>query len=347
MRRPGYQMALAVSFFAFVVLLGSVFATVQPTLRSKTLTPVDRYMDTKMTDIIKEENPRLPYNFGRKLGNGSFGVVVEAERRSSGEKVAIKIVRGSMVRANLPKEYRILHSISHPNVAGFLEIYSHNESSFIVMELMNKGTLAPHSHLMSPKPVPLPRAKIVKIIKCLLNALAYLHKYGIIHRDIKPDNIMVGAGDEVKLIDFGLASEPRDGPVVESIRCGSRYFSAPEIILSDNVPYGTEVDIWSVGMSILSLLTHPYPEIWHTLEFDTPKDEFKYLLRWSEGPWSEPVECGEFTETFLKGCLQWKPERRQSASHLISTLKALQPSKDPSRKLNPKVLRTLDSNMNE
>ncbi|HEV7842313.1 MAG TPA: serine/threonine-protein kinase, partial [Pyrinomonadaceae bacterium] len=145
------------------------------------------------------------YRIVEKLGEGGMGSVYAAEDTHLGRHVAIKFPNGAPAdeqryRARFLREARAVSGLSHPHIAT---LYDYGETSngqpFIVMELVKGQTL---SQLLSENKVTLPRA--VEIIRDVAEALEEAHQHGIVHRDVKPSNILINERGQVKVLDFGL-----------------------------------------------------------------------------------------------------------------------------------------------
>ncbi|MFM8274086.1 MAG: protein kinase domain-containing protein [Gemmata sp.] len=153
--------------------------------------------------------PRLArYEFGQPVGNGGMGTVYRALDRSTGAHVAIKVLRTKMSE-NLPahqrlvQEFKAATQLEHPNIVRALDIGIDGSVSYLVYELVEGGSLADRIDAARR----LPEADVVRIITQVAQALHYAHQRNVIHRDVKPDNILVLPDGRAKLTDFGLAKD--------------------------------------------------------------------------------------------------------------------------------------------
>jgi len=202
------------------------------------------------------------YAMYNEIGKGSFGTVFHCRRVQSNSNYAVKILKKDNIKHDCWKriklEIDILKAVDHPNIVKFIDRFENSEYYFIVLEYLKDGCL---SDLIKNKKIDLTESMIKKIILPLAQALQYLNKFGVVHRDIKPDNILVEKKDEelkVRLSDFGLAKILSKNETSNEC-CGSVPFCAPELLKRQN--YGVSVDVWSLGMLIFYLLSSSFPFI--------------------------------------------------------------------------------------
>merc|ERR1719265_3104102 len=203
----------------------------------------------------KQELPKpgikpLRYRMIREVGRGSFGVVCLAEA-SDKRRVAVKQVR--LDEGREAREVEMLARMHHPCIVPLLDCFksSPSEKSKVMSLVMEFFPASLHKRI-GGKPLP------VQDMQCfafqLLRALAYLDGIGIMHRDVKPENALVGAMEglsTLKLADFGSAKDSGKGPSSSYI-C-SRWWRAPELILGSS-HYSSSVDWWSCGCVIAEMM---------------------------------------------------------------------------------------------
>nr|XP_009682995.1 PREDICTED: serine/threonine-protein kinase 33 isoform X1 [Struthio camelus australis]XP_009682996.1 PREDICTED: serine/threonine-protein kinase 33 isoform X1 [Struthio camelus australis]XP_009682997.1 PREDICTED: serine/threonine-protein kinase 33 isoform X1 [Struthio camelus australis]XP_009682998.1 PREDICTED: serine/threonine-protein kinase 33 isoform X1 [Struthio camelus australis] len=200
------------------------------------------------------------YSFGRKLGQGSFGVVIEVKHKDTGKKWAIKKVNrkkaGSSAMKLLEREVSILKRVNHDHIIHLEEVFETPKRVYLVMELCEDGELKKILHSKGH----FTENETRHIIQSLASAIAYLHKKDIVHRDLKLENILVKSSDideanemklNIKVTDFGLAVQKAGGSVFQSI-CGTPIYMAPEVISAHD--YSQQCDIWSIGVIMYMLL---------------------------------------------------------------------------------------------
>ncbi|XP_042644390.1 hormonally up-regulated neu tumor-associated kinase isoform X2 [Tyto alba] len=201
------------------------------------------------------------YLIGRKLGEGSFAKVREGLHVLTGEKVAVKVIdkkrakKDTYVTKNLRREGQIQQMIRHPNIAQLLDILETENSYYLVMELCPGGNLM---HKIYEKKR-LEEHEARKYIRQLILAVEHLHRAGVVHRDLKIENLLLDEDNNIKLIDFGLSncagilgySDPF------STQCGSPAYAAPELLARKK--YGPKIDVWSIGVNMYAMLTGTLP----------------------------------------------------------------------------------------
>src|SRR5258706_8318845 len=187
------------------------------------------------------------YLLGRQLGHGGMGAVYEATDRLSGENVALKrvmiptahlsgskysdLVDGDLA---LAQEFRVMASLRHPNINSVLDYgFDDSRKPYFTMELLT------NAHGLYEAAKGKTDQEKVHILIEILQALAYLHRFGIIHRDLKSGNILLIHGQQVKVLDFGLSITRQqiqdvNDPTVRAI-AGTAGYIAPEVI-AGNVP---------------------------------------------------------------------------------------------------------------
>ncbi|XP_029555265.1 hormonally up-regulated neu tumor-associated kinase homolog A-like [Salmo trutta] len=201
------------------------------------------------------------YLIGRKLGEGSFAKVREGLHAMTGEKVAVKVIdkrkakKDSYVTKNLRREGHIQQMIRHPNITQLLDILETENSYYLVMELCPGGNLM--NRIYDKKK--LDERETQKYVRQLVMAVEHLHRAGVVHRDLKIENLLLDEQEHIKLIDFGLSncagilgySDPF------STQCGSPAYAAPELL--SRKKYGPKVDVWSIGVNMYAMLTGSLP----------------------------------------------------------------------------------------
>jgi fused-like protein len=179
------------------------------------------------------------------IGEGSFGKVYKARRRFTGQVVAIKFImklgKSERELRSLRQEIEILSRLEHPNIVRVLGDFETPSELGVVTEFA-QGELFE----VLEDDGSLPEAEVVSIARQLVSALSYLHSRHVIHRDMKPQNILIGDERLVKLCDFGFARHMSSATLVLTSIKGTPLYMAPELV--QELPYTHMVDLWSLGV---------------------------------------------------------------------------------------------------
>jgi eukaryotic-like serine/threonine-protein kinase len=191
------------------------------------------------------------YRLVRLLGRGGMSDVYEALDARTGLAVAVKVLRSSdpeFVR-RLAHEARALESFEHPGLVRLYETGTAGDQTFLVMEYVEGITLAE-----SLRRSPLATRDTAALGVSLADGLAYVHERGVVHRDVKPSNILISTNGEVKLGDFGIAQLHDAATLtIAGTMLGTVSYMAPEQLEGTQV--GPSADIWSLGIVLLECLT--------------------------------------------------------------------------------------------
>ncbi len=208
------------------------------------------------------EEISLNYEYINDISSGSFGSVIKAINKNTGEEVAIKRINKLLDKIDIFKikeEINILKRLNHSNILKYYDYIETNGNLYIIMEELKGGTLK--DWIKKNKNENINEEKISLIIKNILSAISYLHNMNMCHRDIKPENIMFKNNydiNSIKLIDFGL-SVTNFYDYGEQTYCGTFFYMAPEQL--ENNFYSKLIDIWSIGIILYQLLNkgqHPF-----------------------------------------------------------------------------------------
>ncbi|KAF3158158.1 hypothetical protein EYR41_009341 [Orbilia oligospora] len=232
------------------------------------------------------------YILGQTLGEGEFGKVKLGWRKDGGVQVAIKLIRRDTLAPHpnrLSKIYReisILRTLSHPNIVKLFEMIENERHIGIILEYASGGELfdyiLTHRYLKDPP--------ACRLFAQLVSGVGYLHKMGIVHRDLKLENLLLDRNRNIIITDFGFANvfdplddigeyEDRldDPNVLKELErgvgedgrgrrgdlmatsCGSPCYAAPELVVSDGVYTGRKVDVWSCGVILYAMLAGYLP----------------------------------------------------------------------------------------
>lgn len=198
------------------------------------------------------------YDFGKKLGDGSYGSVFLGTHKVTGQVRAIKQIPKSRIRdpERMESEISIMRNADHPNIVKLYEVFEDPRFVYLVMECCSGGEL--FNHIIEKKQ--LSEKEAAHLFHELLSSIRYLHNSNIVHRDLKPENLLFGSnpntGGILKLCDFGLAKIFTANDAAFRTRAGTPFYIAPEILTGTG--YGKACDLWSCGV-ILYITLCGYP----------------------------------------------------------------------------------------
>lgn len=222
--------------------------------------------DQNPTESEFSEAPRLSvlethgYTVGRVIGTGSYAVVKLATSERHQGSVAIKIVSKVQAPADyltrfLPREIEVVKGLAHPNLIKFIQAVETTHRVYIIMEYAENGSLLDlirkETYIEED-----PRGKFW--FAQLREAVLYCHNEGVVHRDIKCENILLDGKFDIKLSDFGFARghmKPRSNgsPILSETFCGSYAYASPEIL--KGIPYDPQMsDVWSMGVVLFAMV---------------------------------------------------------------------------------------------
>ncbi|KAI0047809.1 kinase [Auriscalpium vulgare] len=279
-------------------------------------------------------NISIRWQQGKFIGSGAFGSVYSAVNLDSGSLMAVKEIKFQEL-SGLPSLYlqirdelRVMEMLHHPNVVEYYGIEVHRDKVYIFEEYCQGGTLAAlleHGRIEDER--------IVQVYTMqMLEGLAYLHSKGIVHRDIKPDNILLDHLGVIKFVDFGAAKilarnqrtnqRSRRPPVEAGIPgglgmnslTGTPMYMSPEVIKNDARGRYGAMDVWSLGCVVLEFATGKKP--WSNLDNEWAI-MFHIGVATQHPPLPEPDQLSEPGISFIKGCLTVDPVMRPSAIELM------------------------------
>ncbi|XP_053475326.1 serine/threonine-protein kinase ICK-like isoform X4 [Ictalurus furcatus] len=188
----------------------------------------------------------------QQLGDGTFGSVTLSRCLESGELVAIKKMKRKFYSweecINL-REVKSLKKLNHANVIKLKEVIRENDQLYFVFEYMKENLY----QLMKERTRMFPESAVRNIMFQILQGLAFIHKHGFFHRDMKPENVLCMGPELVKIADFGLAREIRSRPPYTDY-VSTRWYRAPEVLLK-STSYNSPIDQWAVGCIMAELYT--------------------------------------------------------------------------------------------
>ncbi|XP_024869708.1 serine/threonine-protein kinase GG21441 isoform X2 [Temnothorax curvispinosus] len=265
------------------------------------------------SSLILPQPLRLHYTVGHIIGDGNFAVVRHCTHKSSGAEYAMKIVDKYKCQGKetmLASEVAILRQVCHPNIISLIAEQDTADQLFLVMELVKGGDLFDAIAVATK----FSEAEASVMISHLTSALAYLHSHHIVHRDVKPENLLVEMdGSHVrclKLGDFGLAQVVRE-PLYTV--CGTPTYVAPEILAETG--YGLKIDVWAAGV-ILYILLCGFPPF---VSLDNEQEELFERILSGQYEFTSPYwdTISDSAKQLISNMLQAQPELRFSAEDVL------------------------------
>nr|CDS23801.1 cyclin dependent kinase 1 [Echinococcus granulosus] len=189
-----------------------------------------------------------------RIGEGAYGVVFKCRNRQTGEVVAIKKFTESeedpVIHRIAMREIRTLKQLKHPNLINLIEVFKRKKRLHLVFQYVDHTLL----NELEQNPKGLKRSQVVEFTWQLLQAVNFCHERNFIHRDVKPENILITKTRQLKLCDFGFARTLTGPDDKYTDYVATRWYRAPELLVGDT-QYGPPVDIWAIGCVVAEMLT--------------------------------------------------------------------------------------------
>jgi p21-activated kinase 1 len=241
-----------------------------------------------------------------KIGTGSSGDVFKAIHFQKGTKMAVKVmgISADTKLDMMENEIFMMTQCHHKNLVNYYDSYATEKAVWIAMEYVSGGKL---TDLLNEEYT---ETEIAAILKETLHALDFLHKRGLIHRDVKSDNILITRTGEIKLADFGFTcmldeKRPKRRSVV-----GTPYWMAPEVVRAQE--YDSLIDVWSLGVMALEMANGEVPRLEH------PPIKALFVITTSPPPeLDDPDAWSDNFRDFLSKCLVKDVSQRATCAELL------------------------------
>ncbi|XP_067850027.1 serine/threonine-protein kinase 33 isoform X2 [Heptranchias perlo] len=274
------------------------------------------------TRVDDEFAIRQIYSFGQRLGQGSYGVVIEATHNGTGKKWAIKKVNrekaGSSGVKLLEREVSILKQVDHEHIIHLEEVFETPKRVYLVIEVCEGGELSTILHRKKR----LSEKETRHVIQSLASAIAYLHKNDIVHRDLKLENILVKNNESnseidmklnIKVTDFGLSVQKGGVGSDKMLQatCGTPMYMAPEVLSAHQ--YTQQCDTWSIGVIMYTLLSGDPPFVANS------EEKLAELINKGELHFDDSIlqEISDGAKDVLSRLLKVDPAHRITANELL------------------------------
>jgi len=277
------------------------------------------------------------YSLLERIGAGAMGVVWRAHDDLLHREVAVKQLKlpdsdpaaAEMARTRAMREARIAARLQHPNAIGVFDVVVQNGLPWLVMEYLPSRSLA----ALLDEHGPLPPAEVGRIGGRIASALAAAHAAGIVHRDVKPANVLIGHDGTVKLTDFGISRAVGDGTLTEAgMISGTPAYLAPEVARGDAPD--ARSDVFSLGATLYAMTDGGSP-------YGPTDNNLGVIYRAATGKIDLPKRAGPLTGV-VKRLLSNEPAKRPTAADAAVLLTsappvALDPEKPTRKWVGPAV----------
>ncbi|PHH68604.1 hypothetical protein CDD80_7405 [Ophiocordyceps camponoti-rufipedis] len=302
---PGYGRAMEANGHHATRQAPGVAGGARPRNRTRQSNGIDVVASLKR--ICNEGDPRDVFRGFTKIGQGASGGVFTGYERGTNRLVAIK----QMNLEQQPKKDLIINEIlvmkdsSHPNIVNFIDSYLCGGELWVVMEFMEGGSLTDvvTFNIMT-------EGQIASVCRETLKGLQHLHSKGVIHRDIKSDNILLSNEGSIKLTDFGFCATINETQNKRTTMVGTPYWMAPEVVTRKE--YGRKVDIWSLGIMAIEMIEGEPPYL-----TESPLRALWLIATNGTPQIKNELELSPVFRDFLYFALKVDPEKRASAHDLL------------------------------
>ncbi|XP_051959718.1 serine/threonine-protein kinase MARK2-like isoform X2 [Xyrauchen texanus] len=263
---------------------------------------------SNMPHSTADEQPHIGcYRLLKTIGKGNFAKVKLAKHILTGKEVAVKIIDKTQLNSSslqkLFREVMIMKLLNHPNIVKLFEVIETEKTLYLVMEYASGGEvfdyLVAHGRMKEKEA----RAKFRQIV----SAVQYCHQKCIVHRDLKAENLLLDADMNIKIADFGFSNEFTLGNKLDTF-CGSPPYAAPELFQGKKYD-GPEVDVWSLGVILYTLVSGSLP-----FDGQNLKELRERVLR---GKYRIPFYMSTDCENLLKKFLILNPTKRGSLEQIM------------------------------
>jgi len=266
----------------------------------------------KSSSFVRNDDIKSVYDMKNVLGTGAFSKVRLAEHKETKQLVAVKCIPKKLIKgkeASINNEISVLRKLRHPNIVGLREVYNNSSHLYLVMEFVSGGEL--FDRIVEKGNYT--ELDASKLIKQVLEAVAYLHDNDIVHRDLKPENLLYQNPSEdskIMISDFGLSKIHVEGSTMKTA-CGTPGYVAPEVLKQRS--YTKAVDVWSIGV-IAYILLCGYPPFYE----ENDQKLFEQILK-ADYEFDSPYwdEISDAAKSFIRQLMHLSPEKRLTCEQAL------------------------------
>ena len=257
------------------------------------------------------------YEIGETLGKGAYAVVKKIKNIITNEEFAVKIYEKEKLNSNskkscVNKEIQILKRLNHKNIAKLIEVISNEKQIFVIQELVEGISLREYynDEIRHQKGISIHKENIFRtIFKQIFEAMDYVHKKGMAHRDIKLENILIKKNYEIKIIDFGFGMYNPENKL-QKFFCGTPNYMAPEI--AEKKPYnGQLADMWSLGILVFKIFCADFP-----FKGKNEKELYKAI---KTGKFTMASYTPEYAKKIITSLIVLNPNKRMTCEEVLNS----------------------------
>jgi len=277
------------------------------------------------SNTIQNMHSKYKTNWNKSIGEGAFGSVYQSTSRQAGDLFAMKKIPKQLTdNASFQNEVSALVSVrnngGHPHICGLKEIFEDSRYYYMILDLVSGGEMFEHLITLGAYS----EGDASRLVKEVAVALSFLHGIGIVHGDLKPENLMLSTDrnedSTIKIVDFGCAQISEDGGSVisKSTAGNTPAYCPPEVLEDTKSPIKPSMDVWGLGIILYIMLTglHPFD-----LNGNASDEDIERCIKLRQQP---PLHNSPITAHLspsaidvIEQCMQWDPENRITAMELL------------------------------
>ena len=275
------------------------------------------YTENETNNSKTKKDKLSKYEIGDSLGKGAYAIVKLVTNKITHEKYAMKIYEKEKLNSNskkscVYKEIQILKRIRHKNIVKLIEVISTEKQILIVQELIEGISLREYynNEIRHQKGISIHKENIFRnIFRQIFEAMDYLHKQGMAHRDIKLENILIKKNYEIKIIDFGFGMYNPENKL-QKFFCGTPNYMPPEI--AEKRPYiGQLADMWSLGILVYKIFCADFP-----FKGKDEKDLYKSI---KTGKFTYASYTPEYAKKIISSLIVLNPNKRMTCEEVLNS----------------------------